>query len=133
MNKAEGKTKHANAPRRGRRYSFLSPSSLCIFLLRVYKLTLSPLITFMAGPAGACRFEPTCSQYAIEAIKTHGTIRGGWLATKRICRCHPGGAGGEDPVPPKLGRDGAPRRHRAVQARNMATKALSFSKAGFRI
>ena len=125
--------KNANAPRRVLHYFRLLPSSFCIFLVRLYQLTLSPLIAFLAGPAGACRFEPTCSQYAIEAIKTHGTIRGGWLATKRICRCHPGGAGGEDPVPPKLGRDGAPRRHRAVQARNMATKALSFSKAGFRI
>ena len=73
---------------------------ILILFVRLYRLTLSPLIAFLAGPAGACRFEPTCSQYAIEALKTHGVIAGGWLATKRICRCHPGGACGDDPVPP---------------------------------
>jgi putative membrane protein insertion efficiency factor len=101
MKKVEGRMQNENAPRRVLHYFFILPSSFCIFLVRVYKLTLSPLIAFLAGPAGACRFEPTCSQYAIEAIKTHGTIAGGWLATKRICRCHPGGACGQDPVPPK--------------------------------
>ena len=92
---------NVNAPRRVRSYFFILPSSFCILLVRLYKLTLSPLIAFLAGPAGACRFEPTCSQYAIEALKTHGVVAGGWLATKRICRCHPGGACGEDPVPPR--------------------------------
>jgi len=126
MNKAEGRTKHANAPRRGARYSFLSPASLCIFLLRVYKLTLSPLITFMAGPAGACRFEPTCSQYASEAIKTHGAISGGWLATKRICRCHPGGACGQDPVPPL-------KAHAPGLTSKAPRPEFPISSAGFRI
>ena len=46
-----------------------------------------------------CRFTPSCSQYAIEAIEKHGAIRGGWLATKRILRCHPWGGHGYDPVP----------------------------------
>jgi len=51
----------------------------------------------LLGPR--CRFSPTCSQYAIEAIKIHGMLRGGWLASKRIIKCHPGHPGGFDPVP----------------------------------
>lgn len=47
----------------------------------------------------ACRYTPTCSQYAIEAINKHGAIKGLWLAIKRICRCHPWGGSGYDPVP----------------------------------
>ncbi|WGE37003.1 membrane protein insertion efficiency factor YidD [Actinobacillus genomosp. 1] len=50
-----------------------------------------------------CRFYPTCSTYAVEAIKLHGAIKGGWLAAKRIVRCHPWNEGGEDPVPPCCG------------------------------
>ena len=62
-------------------------------LLRAYKLTLSPL-------AGArCRFLPTCSEYAAEALIAHGPVRGGWLAARRVCRCHPWGGHGYDPVP----------------------------------
>ena len=53
------------------------------FLIRVYQLALSPLL----GPN--CRYYPTCSQYAIEAIETHGSLRGAWLTIKRISRCHP--------------------------------------------
>ncbi|NNE73387.1 MAG: membrane protein insertion efficiency factor YidD [Acidimicrobiales bacterium] len=48
-----------------------------------------------------CRFVPTCSTYALEAVEEHGAIRGTWLGTKRICRCHPWGAHGYDPVPPR--------------------------------
>jgi uncharacterized protein len=67
---------------------------LAVILIRVYQGTLSPLI----GPA--CRFHPTCSQYAIEAIRRFGVMRGSWLAVKRIGRCHPWHPGGYDPVPP---------------------------------
>ena len=63
------------------------------FLIRVYQVALSPLL----GPN--CRYYPTCSQYAIEAIETHGSLRGAWLAIKRISRCHPWHEGGFDPVP----------------------------------
>ena len=62
-------------------------------LIRVYQLVLSPLL----GPN--CRYYPTCSQYAIEAIETHGSLRGAWLTIKRISRCHPWHEGGFDPVP----------------------------------
>lgn len=64
-----------------------------IFLIRVYQWTLSPLL----GPA--CRFHPSCSQYALEAIQRFGCARGGWLAFKRLGRCHPWHPGGYDPVP----------------------------------
>jgi putative membrane protein insertion efficiency factor len=119
MKKEQRRMQNANAPTRVLHYFFILPSAFCILLVRLYRVTVSPFIAFLAGPSGACRFEPSCSLYAIEALKTHGTVTGTWLAAKRICRCHPGAACGEDPVPPKLGRDGALRRHRAVQARNI--------------
>lgn len=64
-----------------------------VLLVRAYQVTLSPLL-----PA-ACRYQPSCSNYAIEALEKHGALRGGWLAVKRIARCHPFRAGGHDPVP----------------------------------
>ena len=63
-------------------------------MLRVYKRWLSPLL-----PA-ACRYYPTCSEYALGAIEEHGLRRGGPLAVRRLCRCHPFGGSGFDPVPP---------------------------------
>ena len=62
--------------------------------LRAYKLTLSPLI------GRQCRFLPTCSEYAAAALIGHGPWRGSYLAARRLCRCHPWGASGFDPVPP---------------------------------
>ena len=64
-----------------------------VALLRGYQLVVSPWL----GPA--CRFEPTCSQYALEAVASRGAIRGAWLAARRVCRCHPLGGSGYDPVP----------------------------------
>ena len=64
-----------------------------LVLIRLYQRFISPLF----GPR--CRFHPTCSAYAAEAITTHGAARGAWLAVKRIARCHPWNAGGLDPVP----------------------------------
>ena len=72
---------------------------ILIFAIRVYRWTISPLQTFLFGPAGGCRFTPTCSQYALEAVRTHGARSGSWLGLKRICRCHPWGDCGHDPVP----------------------------------
>jgi putative membrane protein insertion efficiency factor len=64
-----------------------------ILLIRIYQYGISPLI----GPK--CRFTPTCSHYAVDALKKHGLFKGGWLAMKRIGKCHPGGGSGYDPVP----------------------------------
>jgi len=69
-----------------------------VLLVRAYQRLVSPLI----GPR--CRFAPTCSQYAIEALMRHGAVRGLGLAAWRILRCHPFAEGGLDPVPPRHGR-----------------------------
>jgi hypothetical protein len=69
------------------------PRQGLIAAIRVYQIVLSPHL----GPA--CRFEPSCSTYAVEAITRYGVIRGSWLATVRIGRCHPWGRFGYDPVP----------------------------------
>jgi putative membrane protein insertion efficiency factor len=64
-----------------------------IGLIWIYKLLISPMI----GPR--CRYLPSCSDYAIEALQTHGALRGAWLASRRLLRCHPWGGSGYDPVP----------------------------------
>ncbi|HUA35848.1 MAG TPA: membrane protein insertion efficiency factor YidD [Candidatus Binataceae bacterium] len=66
-------------------------------VLRLYKVTLSPLLAALFGPA--CRFEPTCSEYAAQAIAHRGLIRGGAMALVRFARCNPLGGHGHDPVP----------------------------------
>jgi uncharacterized protein len=71
-----------------------------VVLIRLYQLVLSPLLP------PACRFYPTCSQYALVAIRDHGVLRGGWLAIARFARCHPWNPGGIDQVPTAAG----PRR-----------------------
>ena len=68
---------------------------IALVLLRLYKVLLSPLFT------GSCRYVPSCSDYAAEAIRGYGVGRGIWLALKRLSRCHPFCAGGYDPVPPR--------------------------------
>lgn len=72
-----------------------------IALIRFYRAAISPLL-----PA-ACRFTPTCSQYAEVAVGRHGALRGGWMALRRLLRCHPFGGSGYDPVPPTAGADDA--------------------------
>jgi len=67
--------------------------SLMIAPLRAYRYAISPML------GRNCRFHPTCSEYAIEAVQRHGALRGGWLAAKRVGRCHPFNPGGYDPVP----------------------------------
>jgi len=66
---------------------------LLIAIVRAYQYLLSPWW------GSQCRFTPTCSHYAIEALERHGALGGSWLATRRILRCHPWSAGGYDPVP----------------------------------
>jgi putative membrane protein insertion efficiency factor len=69
-------------------------------LIRLYQWTVSPFLVWLCGPGCGCRFEPTCSHYFLEAVETHGVVRGGWLGLKRLSRCHPWGGCGCDPVPP---------------------------------
>lgn len=71
-----------------------------VFLLRAYRLVISPVLAAITVPLGmGCRFTPTCSQYALESVQQHGAWRGTRLAVKRLCRCHPWGGWGHDPVP----------------------------------
>ncbi len=70
-------------------------TKIIILTIKFYQKFISPICP------GVCRFKPTCSQYAIEAIQTHGIIKGLWLGLKRILRCNPWGGSGHDPVPEK--------------------------------
>ncbi len=70
---------------------------LCL-LVRGYQKVISPVIHFFAGPFAGCRYLPTCSQYFIDAVQTHGSLRGSWMGLRRIMRCHPWGGEGYDPV-----------------------------------
>ncbi|AIY64273.1 membrane protein insertion efficiency factor YidD [Pseudoalteromonas piratica] len=76
-------------------FLFALPSNLMIFIIKAYQKLLSPLL------GQNCRFNPTCSSYAIDAIKIHGFVKGSWFAANRIIKCHPLHPGGDDPVPDK--------------------------------
>lgn len=70
-------------------------------LLRGYQIGVSPLLHALGGPGCGCRFQPSCSQYYLEAIEEHGSLAGGWMGIRRLLRCHPWGGAGYDPVPGK--------------------------------
>ena len=70
-------------------------SRALIGLVRLYQCTLAAVL------GGRCRFHPSCSEYAVDALRTHGPVRGASLAIGRLCRCHPLGGSGVDPVPPR--------------------------------
>ena len=91
------------------------PVLLLTGLLRGYQTFVSPL----TGPS--CRYYPSCSQYALVAVRRHGAVRGGWLAVRRLLRCHPWTPGGVDDVPPPRGHDAtAPAPGQAHRARSSA-------------
>ena len=69
-----------------------------LWLLTAYKVVLSQMF------AGSCRFVPSCSEYARDAVIEHGAVKGAWLAARRLARCHPAGSFGVDPVPPRAPR-----------------------------
>lgn len=72
----------------------MSPSAKLVALpVRAYRLLLSPWV------GHGCRFQPTCSAYSLEALARHGAVKGSWLTLRRLCRCHPWGSSGYDPVP----------------------------------
>ncbi len=77
-------------------------AALLLLCIRVYQFTVRPLL------AGSCRYAPSCSEYAIEAVSRHGPWRGGWLGLRRILRCHPWSRGGFDPVPTNEAADSPP-------------------------
>lgn len=90
------RSSHESGERKGVRaqHVVLRVPSLALRLaIRGYQVAISPMLP------PACRYYPTCSNYAIEAIEKHGALRGGWLAARRIGRCHPFSPGGYDPVP----------------------------------
>jgi len=76
-------------------------------LVRLFQGLVRSYQRVRAGRPSPCRFMPSCSAFAIEALEVHGAGRGSWLATKRICRCHPWGPSGLDPVPPRTNNRGA--------------------------
>lgn len=69
-----------------------------ILLLKIYRAVISPLY------GQVCRYHPSCSAYALGAVEEHGSLRGSWLAVRRLARCHPWAAGGYDPVPARISR-----------------------------
>ncbi|TXB69973.1 membrane protein insertion efficiency factor YidD [Paracoccus aurantiacus] len=95
LRRDEGRPAQGAGSRTCQRVTEMSPLAHIVALpVRAYRLLLSPWI------GHGCRFQPTCSAYALEALEMHGALRGGWLTTRRICRCHPWGGDGYDPVPP---------------------------------
>lgn len=80
-------------------YSSALMLAIARFIIRFYQKFLSPALHSFGGTADGCRFHPTCSDYFLQAIETHGLVRGTGLGLGRIARCHPWGGSGSDPVP----------------------------------
>lgn len=93
----EGRTGPRGAALRIVQYVTRGARTVSVFLLllaiRAYQVGVRPLLV------GSCKYHPHCSEYAVEAVQRHGPLRGGWLALRRLLRCHPWAAGGYDPVP----------------------------------
>jgi putative membrane protein insertion efficiency factor len=75
-------------------------ASAAVGVVRAYQFAVSPLLPAIFGASCACRFSPTCSDYAAQALGAHGALKGTWLAARRIVKCTPLHPGGHDPVPP---------------------------------
>jgi hypothetical protein len=74
-------------------------ANVAVGIIRMYQRTASPMLPILFGPTCACRFHPSCSHYAAEAMATHGVLRGSWLTARRLVKCTPLHPGGHDPVP----------------------------------
>jgi putative membrane protein insertion efficiency factor len=83
------------------RFVLSLPARGLLLLIRLYQKTLSPALPVIFGPSFGCRFSPTCSHYAAEAVRTHGAFAGSFLALVRLVKCTPLHPGGHDPVPPR--------------------------------
>jgi hypothetical protein len=81
------------------------PAAILILFIRLYQRVVSPVLPLFLGPNCGCRFSPTCSRYAAEALRRHGAIAGSWLALRRLVKCTPLHPGGPDPVPESIGRE----------------------------
>ena len=97
-------------------------------VIRFYRWVISPAKNVVFGPMAQCRFTPSCSAYALEAVQAHGAFAGSWLGVKRICRCHPWGGCGEDPVPLKQNQDVKNLNHQPSEL----WSSLDVSRAGLR-
>jgi len=96
--------------------------TILIAVIRAYRFVLSPWL------GNACRYWPTCSEYSMQAIESHGALRGGWMMLARLARCHPYGAGGVDPVP--LQFSWRCWCHAGADATNRAALTLTSIKSG---
>jgi len=110
----------------GSRSGFMQlAQTILIVAVRFYRWIFSPAKDALFGPSAQCRFEPSCSAYAVEALEAHGACKGTWLALKRLGRCHPWGPFGADPVPPKR-----PARAAAHPAITAGPRAEDGSRSG---
>lgn len=93
---------NAGSPLRRLGAAFLRlPAGVLVFLIRIYQRTLSPALPVLTMGRCGCRFHPTCSHYAVDALRSHGFFAGAWLAAVRLVKCTPLHPGGFDPVPPR--------------------------------
>ncbi|MBI3881012.1 MAG: membrane protein insertion efficiency factor YidD [Verrucomicrobia bacterium] len=98
-----------------------------VLLVRLYRWTLSPLLPLVFGPSAHCRFTPSCSAYALEAVRLHGAAKGTLLSAHRLCRCQPWGGGGHDPVPGKNAECRMPNGEPAPAATHVSSFVIRHS------
>lgn len=103
---------------------------LAVLLIRFYQWAISPLIVTFGGPTARCRFTPSCSQYALEAIQKHGFFKGGWYAFLRLLRCNPWGPFGHDPVPGTEDEKSAPETQDGMDNQRSLSQVLPSLSGG---